>query len=303
MVRLEDVKMFVRSTALGSFSNAAREAGLLPAQVSAAIQRLEKALGVRLFVRSTRSLRLTSQGEKYLPYAQEMLEVMKSGFDSLQSEDDGLHGNLKISLPSDLGRNVLLPLISRFCRDNSGVSVQLLFSDEVSNIYRDPVDIAIRYGELQNGSYVALPLAAHNRRVLVASPKYLQQYGRLERLEDLHQHECILWQKDGQIHNSWHFETSGSKKTLMVNGRYVSNDADVSRRWAVAGYGIAYKSRLDVYEDISSGKLVTLLQDIQGEKAPLNFICPHRSQFSALVRQVYSVLKDYLDGLDTANKA
>jgi Transcriptional regulator len=92
MIRLEDVTLFVRSAALGSFSRAAREVNLLPGQVSAAILRLERELDRRLFARSTRSLRLTAEGEKYLPYAQEMLALMQAGADSLQSHEDALSG-------------------------------------------------------------------------------------------------------------------------------------------------------------------------------------------------------------------
>lgn len=295
MVRLEDVKVFVRSAALGSFSSAAREAGLLPAQVSAAIQRLEKTLSVRLFIRSTRNLRLTAEGQKYLPYAQEMLEVARAGTEILQSEGEGLQGELRISLPSDTGRNTLLPLISSLCAEHPAVSVQLLFSDEVSNIYRDPIDIAVRYGELRNSSYVALPLSPDNRRVLVASPDYLAQRGAVQQLSDLAGHECIMWMKDGQRHNNWQFDGPSGTQSVAVNGRYVSNDADISRRWAIAGYGIAYKSLLDVQQDIRSQRLIPLLTHIPGERAPLNFICPHRSQFSPLVRKVYSVFKSHIE--------
>ncbi|WP_331852413.1 substrate binding domain-containing protein [Shimwellia blattae] len=190
-------------------------------------------------------------------------------------------------------QGVRFPLISEFCRENPGVSVRLLFSDEVSNIYRDPIDIAVRYGELKNSSYVALPLAPHNRRVLVASPEYLAREGALKSPADLAGRECILWFRNEHIHNAWSFSGAAGQQTIIVHGRYVSNDADVSRRWALAGYGIAYKSWLDVQEEIASGRLVPLLADLRGEKAPLNFICPHRSQFSPVVRQIYTILRDF----------
>ncbi|BEO32657.1 MULTISPECIES: LysR family transcriptional regulator [Serratia] len=295
MVRLEDVRIFVRAAALGSFSQAAREADILPAQASAAIQRLERDLDTRLFVRSTRSLRLSAQGEKYLPFAQEMLSVIRAGYDSLKNNDDILEGKLKISLPSDIGRNILLPLISDFCQKHTKVSVKLLFSDEVSNIYRDPVDIAVRYGLLQNSSYVAQPLVVNNRRCLVASPDYIARKGPLETLTQLAERECLLYLLDGQTHDVWPFEDENGKKKVTVHSRFVANDADVTRRWAVAGLGIAYKSWLDVGPDIEQGRLIQLLPDILGEAAPLNFICPHRSQLSLVVRKLYHHLRDHFD--------
>ncbi len=145
MVRPEDLQLFVRVAALGSFSAAAREAGLLPGQVSAAIGRLEQRLENRLFTRSTRSLRLSAEGEKYLPYAHEILAVMQAGQESLQNRSDELRGTLRIALPSDCGRHLLLPWITEFFSRHSGLTLQLSLSDQISDVFRDPIDIAIRW--------------------------------------------------------------------------------------------------------------------------------------------------------------
>lgn len=294
MVRLDDVRIFVRTATLGSFSRAAREVDILPAQASAAIQRLERALGARLFIRTTRSLRLSSQGEKYLPFALKMLEAFESGYDSLKSDNNNLKGELRISLPSDIGRNILLPSISNFCIKHKGVSVKLLFSDEISDVYREPVDIAIRYGSLPDSNYVAQSLVASNRRYLVASPAYIAREGIPTTLMELQDRECLLFLLDGQTHDVWHFGIENSINKVTVQSRFVANDADVTRRWAIAGLGIAYKSRLDVAQDIERGLLVQLLPEVLGEAAPLNFIYPHRDQLSPLVRQIYLHLKEDL---------
>src|SRR5690554_6859465 len=104
MVRIEDLQLFVRTAALGSFSNVAREVGLLPGQVAAAIKRLERELDTRLFARSTRSLRLTAEGEHYLPFAREALDTLHEGQDRIRRESTQLQGLLQVSAPSDLGR-------------------------------------------------------------------------------------------------------------------------------------------------------------------------------------------------------
>ncbi|MBD5700553.1 LysR family transcriptional regulator, partial [Citrobacter freundii] len=110
MFRLEDLTLFVRAAALNSFSDAAREIGVQPAQVSSAIKRLESTLAIRLFARSTRSLRLTPEGEVWLPYARQMLDVMHAGLQKIQTPEDEVSGTLQIAVPSDLGRNLLLPV-------------------------------------------------------------------------------------------------------------------------------------------------------------------------------------------------
>lgn len=299
MVRPDDLQLFVRAAALGSFSLAAREADLLPGQVSVAIQRLEQRLDSRLFARTTRSLRLTAEGEKYLPYAQEILEVMQAGQESLRSRSDELRGLLRIALPSDCGRRILLPWISEFAQQYGGLRLQLSLSDQLSDVFRDPVDIAIRYGDLGNNHYVARPLALNNRRVLVASPNYLKKYGQPQCLDDLYQHHCLHYTLGGQLYDKWTFSDQEGSHTIQISSRWQCDDADVVRRWAVEGYGIAYKSLLDISEDVAAGRLTMLLSHYQGEAAPLYLICPHRKQFSPAVRMLYQRLSEKLNTLST----
>jgi len=294
MVRLEDITLFVRSAALGSFSRAAREANLLPGQVSAAIQRLERDLDRRLFARSTRSLRLTAEGERYLPFAQEMLALMQAGAESLQRHDDELRGELKIAMPSDIGRHILLPLLTRFCRQHTGLQLRLSLSDQVSNVFRDPVDIAIRYGKLEESSYVALPLAENNRRVLVASPDYLIEHGRPAALTDLTRHHCLPFMMGGHVYDKWSFPQAEGAQLITVKSRLMCDDAEVARRWALAGMGIAYKSWLDVAEDVYQGRLELILPEVKGEATPLHLICPHRRQFSPAIRALHHHLSEHL---------
>lgn len=297
MIRLEDVTLFVRAAALGSFSNAAREADLLPGQVSAAVHRLERDLDKRLFARSTRSLRLTAEGEKYLPFAQELLAVMQAGEESLHSGDNELQGELKVAMPSDIGRNVLLPLITRFCDQHPKISLRLSLSDQVSDVFRDPVDVAIRYGVLDNSSYVALPLAENNRRVLAASPAYLEKHGRPTSLDEVTQHHCLLFTMNSHVYDRWCFPENGTRRQLTVKSRLLCDDADVARRWAVEGMGIVYKSWIDISADVQAGRLEMLLPDQPGEAAPLNLICPHRKQFSPAIRQLHSALRTHLTAI------
>ena len=287
MIRLDDLALFVRTAALGSFSNAAREVDLLPGQVAAAIKRLERELDVRLFARSTRSLRLTVEGEQYLPNAQTVLDTLKDGREKLRRESAELRGVLQVAAPSDLGRNVLLPWLSGFRREHPGLSMRLFLSDQVADMFRDPVDVAIRYGVLEDANYIALPLAPWNRRVLVASPDYLQRHGRPQTPDDLARHDCLLYTLGGRVYDKWRV----GARVISVSGPLFCDDADVARRWAVSGEGITYKSWLDVSQDIKAGRLEILLPDYPGEPVPLNLVCPHRKQFSPAIQQLHSLLK------------
>jgi DNA-binding transcriptional LysR family regulator len=303
MIRFEDLALFVRTAALGSFSNAAREADLLPGQVAAAVARLERELDLRLFVRSTRSLRLTAEGAVYLPYAQDMLTALREGEARVRGEDAELRGVLQVAAPSDLGRNVLLPWLTAFRAAHPKLQLRLHLSDQVADVFRDPVDVAFRLGRFDNASYVALPLLPGNRRVLVASPDYLARHGVPAQLEALKEHQCLLYELGGRPYDRWSFEQDGRRVVVPVRGHLVCDDADVVRRWAVAGEGIVFKSWLDVCGDVRAGRLQVLL-DGAGDSLPLNLVCPHRKQFSPAIRQLHALcaqqLQPMLAGLPSA---
>jgi DNA-binding transcriptional LysR family regulator len=154
------------------------------------------------------------------------------------------------------------------------------------------VDIAIRYGQHADASFIALPLAPDNRRVLVASPGYLEQCGEPQSLDDLQRHSCLLWQMHGRVYDKWVFPVGKSRRIVHVKGALASDDADVVRRWTLAGEGIAYRSWIDVVTDVRAGRLRVLLPGQPGEGAPLSMVCPHRRQFSPAVRQLHALLAE-----------
>ncbi|MBF2762133.1 LysR family transcriptional regulator [Klebsiella quasipneumoniae] len=298
MFRLEDLTLFVRAAALGSFSDAARETGQQPAQVSAAIKRLETILNIRLFARSTRSLRLTPEGETWLPYATQMLDTLEAGLQKIQTPDDEIRGMLQIAVPSDLGRNLLLTLFRDFRQRHPALRLRLLFSDQLTDVFKDPVDVAFRYGNNDDASFISLPVAPENRRVLVASPEWIARHGEPQTLQELGQHNALIYILRGRPFDRWSLSLDGEVQQQKVSGTVMSDDAEVIRRLAVAGEGIAYKSMLDVSDDLRAGRLRRLLPRYQGDMVPLNLICPHRKQLSAAVRLLYEEVKAHCEGLN-----
>ncbi|MDY1036877.1 LysR family transcriptional regulator [Lelliottia sp. CFBP8978] len=297
MLRLEDLVLFVRAAALSSFSNAAREAGIQPAQVSAAIKRLESSLAIRLFARSTRSLRLTPEGEAWLPYARQMLDALQAGMQKIQKPEETISGTLQIAVPSDLGRNLLLPVFQALGERYPALRLRIFFSDQVADVFKDPVDIAFRYGTPEDASYISLPIAPDNRRVLVASPGWVARHGDLTHPDDLTRVNALTFVLRGRLHDHWTFFRDGEAYSVSVSGNMMSDDAEVIRRMTVSGVGVAYKSWLDVAEDVRAGRLQLLMREYDGESVPLNMICPHRKQLSAGVRLLFDAVKACCDGL------
>lgn len=297
MLRLEDLTLFVRAAALSSFSDAAREAAIPPAQVSSAIKRLETALNIRLFARSTRSLRLTPEGETWLPYATQMLETLHAGLQQIQTPDDEIRGTLQIAVPSDLGRNLLLGIFRTFRQQHPALKLRILFSDQVTDVFKDPVDVAFRYGNNDDASYVALPVAPENRRVLVASPEWLARHGEPKTPADLASCDALTYVLRGRLFDRWSLTANGETHDVQVNSAIISDDAEVIRRLAIAGEGVANKSWLDVSEDVVQGRLKLLLPEYEGDRVPLNMICPHRKQLSPAVRLLYDAVKTRCEAL------
>ncbi|MEB0108860.1 LysR family transcriptional regulator [Pseudomonas sp. MH9.3] len=290
MLRFDDLQLFVRAADLGSLSAAARVMDLSPAVASAALKRIEQQLGARLLARSTRSLRLTAEGEGFLDYARTALGALEDGRRHLTSGQDHVSGVLQLSAPSDFGRNLLLPWLDEFQREHPQLNIRLLLGDRIADLFRQPVDIALRYGEPEDSSLVALPVAPDNIRVLCAAPSYLARHGEPQHLEQLAQHNCLLYMLGTRVHDQWGFHDGKRKVGLTVTGDRFSDDADVVRRWAVAGMGIAYKSWLDVSAEVLTGRLRLILPALRGERTPLNLLCAHRAQLSKPINLLREML-------------
>lgn len=291
MIRLDDVTAFVQTVDAGSFSAAARLAGGTPAMVSNAVQRLERELGVRLFVRSTRSMRLSDDGERYLPHARAMLDSLDSGSRALAEGRGDISGPLRLAVPSDLGRNVLLPWLDAFQAEHPDVTLQLRISDRITDLHRHPIDAAVRYGVLQDSTLVAQPLLPDNRRVVCASPAYVAKHGVPAHPDDLREHNCMCFVWGDQVHDRWVFDLPRGLHTVKVSGNRVSDDGEVTHRWGLDGHGIIYKSRADIETDLRSGRLIDLLPNL-GEHAPLNLVTAHRSQLTPAVQRLRDFLRE-----------
>lgn len=292
MIRIDDIAIFVSAADHGSISAAARQLDLAPAVASVALQRLERALGARLFARTTRSMRLTLDGERYLTHARVALAELDAGRGAIVQGREVVGGPVTVSMPSDLGRNVLLGWLDDFQEVHPGVSFNILVADRVTDLFRQPVDIAVRYGTLQDSSLIALPLAEDNRRVLCAAPAYLARCGVPDSPEALAEHNCLRYAMSETIFEDWTFypRDGTTAVTVKVSGDRVTDDADLVHRWAVQGRGIAYKSRLDLQADLKQGILQEILPDFVGQPTPLQLVCTHRLAISPTV----TALRDYL---------
>ncbi|MFP6561975.1 LysR family transcriptional regulator [Paraburkholderia sp. B3] len=294
MIRLEDLVIFISAVDHGSLSAAARQLDLTPAVASAGLKRLEAELGTRLIARSTRSLRLTPDGEGYLRYARNVIEQVEAGQNAVAHGRKTIGGTVSLSVPSDLGRNVLAVWLDEFQSQHPAVSLQVHPGDSVTDMFRAPIALAIRYGVPEDSTLVALPLVPENRRVLCASPDYFARHGRPGSPAALAQHNCLCYALSDTLHDRWTFSRNGEATVVNVRGDRSSDDGELVRRWALAGRGVAYKSRLDVLADLKAGRLEATLTDFEGESAPLHLVCAHRTMLSPTVNALRDLLRERL---------
>lgn len=284
MKALQDLEIFVRTVDSGSLSATARGLDLTPAAASAALKRLEEELQAPLFVRSTRSLRLTREGEVFLAHCRPALAALRDAQLELASGRQQVSGMLQLAAPSDFGRNLLLPWLEEFQEQHPGIRYRLHLSDRVTNVYTDLVDAAFRQGEPPDSSMLALPVHLTNRRVLCASPAYLKAQGTPETPQALAGHSCLCFMLGEEVYDRWRFWRDGEEVVVRAGGGNIANDGDVVRLWALAGRGIMYKSRLDVAADLAAGRLVALCTDWQTEASPMYMVLPGRRQLTPGLR-------------------
>ena len=290
---MDELRVALACARDGSLTAAAAALQITPAAASASLKRLEARLAVRLFERSTRSMRITPQGELFCAYAQRALDLLDEARGPLDAHHQRLVGAIRLAAPSDLTRQSLLPWLEVFSQQHPAVELHLTVGDAMRDLLRDQVDVALRYGVLQDSTMVARRLFdAH--RVVCAAPAYLERHGTPQHPDDLARHECLSFHIRGRRHLVWQLENTQSsppeRMEVRVTGRLSSDDAEVAHRWALAGQGIVYKSGLDMRHSLASGALVRLLPQWQSAPMPLHAVLPSNRFIPARVRALVDFL-------------
>ena len=282
-MNIEDLKLILKVAEFRSITLAAAKLDMRTATASAAIKRVESALGSELFVRTTRHLRLSAAGDRYIPQCEQALAVLELAKQNLKGEHDEIEGELRVALSSDLGRNLVIPWIDELMDSYPKLSLRTHISDSNIDFYRDSVDIALRYGSPNDASVYGFKIC-NVPRLLCATDEYLLQNGTPVHPDDLASHQGLFYQLQDIINNTWEFSDGESKYKVKMGGRRASNDGDLVRRWCVAGKGLAVKSALDIADDLLNDRVVTVMPNYQHVNGELWLICPSRQSITPAVR-------------------
>lgn len=256
--RAAEMETFLSVACTGSLSAAARELELTPSAVSRIMTRLEKRLGVRLIVRSTRSLRLTAEGESYALAARRILKDLDDTELTIANRGSP-SGNIKITTATAHSRLTIVPLLKEFLQRHPDITLEIDVSDQIRDVASGQVDVAIRFGQLPDSGLHARRLG-DTGRVVLASPEYLAKAGVPQTPADLARHNCLDF-NFRRLEPGWPFRQHGEDFMLAVSGNVIANNGETLVELAQQGIGITRVGRFHVQQALASGQLVALLED------------------------------------------
>lgn len=285
---LDNLALFVLIVEKGGLSAAGREVGLSPTSVSERLNALERHYGATLLTRTTRAISLTDEGRLVLDGARRLLAEAEEVRSAVKLGTERVSGVIRLSAPMDLGRNRIVPIVDDFLAANPGVSIDLTLTDGYTDLAGQGIDFAIRYGALADSTLRVRKLSV-GRRVVCASPCYLQEHGTPLHPTELSRHECLLMRFGATIHREWAFKADGRSLKVSLAGRRVANDGEQVRRWCLAGHGLSIKSFVDVRDDLAEGRLVEVLQAFSLPGVDLQIVYPSGH---AVPRRVQRLMDD-----------
>lgn len=251
----------------GSFTRAAERLDVSKAAMSQKIKELEQIAGVLLVQRTTRSVRLTSAGEKLVEELREPFARIEQSFFSVRDTAGPVRGLVRITAPVAFARQQLVPIIGEFLRDYPQVRLQLDVTDRIMSLSSEGFDLAIRHSDTLPETHVALPLC-DTQTVLVASPAYLNEQGIPNTPQDLVQHNCLYYPR-GVESPRWRFATAadGEEVQVRIQGSFATNNSESIRDAALQGLGIAMLPDFSAREALAAGSLQQVLSEWQPVEA------------------------------------
>jgi LysR family transcriptional activator of dmlA len=278
----QDLRVFIHAARRASFGAAASELGASPAYVSKRIAMLERTLRVKLFHRTTRRVTLTDRGELMLSWAQRVLDAYEQLDGALEEGRPDIRGGLRIAASSGLGRNHIAPVLSELAKMHPGLEIDLEILDRSVDLMYEEIDIDIRIGGVREPHLIPHHLAS-GRRILCASPEYVESRGEPQSIAELSRHSCLLIRERDETFGRWSLQDADGTRNVRVSASLASNHGDVVRRWALEGHGIMLRSYWDVAESLARGELVHILRKFW-QPADVWAVTKIRSENSAKTR-------------------
>lgn len=282
MDKLEAMRVFIEVAECKSFIAASRKLDLSAPAVTRSIAQFEQALGVRLFNRTTRHVRLTDSGARFYEDARRILEDVDQAMAAASGSYAEPKGVLSITAPVLFGQMYVASILTEYLQQNPSVAVRAAFYDRVSNLLDEGLDVAIRIGHLKDSSIYATPVGSV-QRLVCASPDYLKKHGMPSHPSDLTDHE-IIQATSIEPSTTWQFESSTGKESVKVTPRLQCSQIGTAITAARQGFGITRLMSYQIGEELKNGSLTRILRDYETRPLPISIIHLEGRQANAKIR-------------------
>ena len=270
MDRFTELETFVGVAKEGGFNAASRRLNKSPPTITRLIASLEKRIGTRLFSRTTRSIALTEAGERLLKDATKILEDLTAAEASAAGAHLDPQGRLTVTAPVIFGRQYIAPILRSFLEMHPNVSARTIFVDRVVNLIEEGIDVAVRIGDLPDSSLMAIRVG-HVRRVVVASPDYIEKHGNPEVPDDLGSHRIASWVSAGDV-QTWEFEREGIQRRGDLRPEFQGTMIDTLIDAAVAGWAISRVFSYQVADHLREGRLIEVASGFEDRLVPVHLV-------------------------------
>jgi DNA-binding transcriptional LysR family regulator len=286
---LDSVRVFVKVAELGSFTRASEHLGVSKARASIRVQELEAVLGTRLLHRSTRTVRLTTDGEQFLLRARRLVNDADE-LSSMFSAPSNLRGRVRLDLPVQFARNVVIPRLPEFLSHHPQLEMLVSTTDRRVDLLREGFDCVMRIGTLADSGLVAKRIGILEM-MNCASPRYLEKYGTPRSVADLAQHLLVHYSLTfgGEAPSFEYFDGSAYREQQM-QGALTVNSTDAYLAACLAGLGIIQAPRQGMAASLASGGLVEILPDLRSAPLPVSLVQGYSQKARAPVRVVMAWL-------------
>ncbi len=288
MGQLENMQLFIKVAELGSITKTANTLNIAKSAVSRRLSELEASLGVTLIQRTTRRSHLTEAGSTYLSRCLYLIDEIKELNNQLTTEKQKLTGTLKVAVPLSFGMMHLIPAMDEFLQEHSQLKLDIHFSDRKVDIIEEGFDLAFRIGKLQDSSFKARKITEITH-VIIASPDYLNKFGKPETIDELKKHKLLKY-SDIPSAGFVLTDTNGQRHNINMETHYSANNGDFLKFMSTAGHGITMIPRFIAWQEIKSGKLVPLLTDYQLAPMQAYALFPNSQYLPQKVRKLIDFL-------------
>ena len=292
MDKFNAIQIFVKVADSNGFAAAARKLNISPPAVTRAISMLEDNLGTRLLVRTTRSVRLTESGQRFLEDSRRILSDLEQAEQAAVGSHAKPHGELSVTASVLFGQMFVTPILSDFLTVHPQLKAQTMYVDRVVNLMDEGLDVAIRIGSLPDSSLVAIRCGSI-RRVTIASPDYIKENGLPKKPEDLSNHSLIQSMVINSSHE-WIFQRSGKPLHIHIEPRIRMNTNDAVINMVKRGGGISQLLSYQIAPYIADGKLQTILETYELPTLPVHVVHQEGRMVSAKVRTFVDFIVDRL---------